>query len=52
MYKVTITQGGFKEIAVEYECRNDAIELMEKIMDGETKEKTKLSIEIIEGGEE
>ena len=53
MYKVTITQSGFREVTFEYECRNDAFDLMKKIMDGVTKnEKTKLAIEITEGGEE
>ena len=52
MYKVTITQSSFREVTFEYECRNDAFDLIKKVMDGVTKEKTKLSIEIIEGGEE
>lgn len=49
MYKVTISQGSFKQVEIEFECRDDAFSLMEKVLEGETKETTQVAIEIVEG---
>ena len=49
MYKVTITQS-YKEVSLEYECRDDAFALIDKVFEGNPN--VKIEIEITEGGEE
>ena len=48
MYKVTIKQS-YKDVSLEYECRDDAFALIDKVFEGDSN--VKIEIEITEGGE-
>lgn len=51
MYKVTITQKDFNDVSLEYECQEDAFDLINKVLFGNTKGDVKVTIQITEEGE-